>query len=1415
MIVEATAIPDSPKRMFYGIQSDGEPLFNNKQYHTTIVISNQNESNNTRYEGEIFIVPINGQEYVFSIGKGNNKYAELLDLNKCETKSQQLAITFFSATKIVSVLNYPTSFKVGDKYYFIFPFIDEGSNSEIFSIKKLYFSSTDIITYNPILKSYSYYDLSSPPCGRSTSCFVTDSNYIICLYNSLNFYFISAYTIGVYSSDLEKIVIVYPLSNNNNVYFPYYYAYDADNIFQFFSKCIYLEGETGLFIFYKATASGMNWIMDTYPIILFKTFDGSSSLNDYLSISEISLSQYTFNSSSLLNDIVKLSTTKLCFISTSSSKETLYIILLNIFNKKQVTTRLYTFDIFSKYTFKFLGEMRLHLYNNYAAFGFSFCRQATCETKVNPHYAGFMIFSYPNGTDYSLKVQEYFFDNNEINLEIDLKENIRIDNNVFGLIYSGIEIKSFNNCNNVNFVSSLNSDTDIGVDSILGENENIVVSFNSYNSVECQINFIYIITESDYDVYNSYCQRSTYGVDTEETSVAFNNQKDTYKSRVLGYSIIIEENLETQCTDINCKLCLESQKDFCIICKYNYTISNDNGIKKKNCAPIETTQIIDTTQPIETTQLIRTTQPIETTQIIDTTQPIETTQLIRTTQPIETIQIIDTTQPIETTQIKIDTTQIIETTEIKEDTTQSTEIIESEDTTEVATNNKNESEFCSYQEIVNNKCSDKKTSNEQVGKIYNLIKENILTEEYNGTNTVIQTENVIFQISTLEEQKNSENQNVSSIDIGECENILKKHYNISDKDDLIVIKTDIKSSDLSSIYVQYEIYDPNTLKQLNLSYCNEVKITVSVPVNLEDSTISLYERLSESGYNLFDSENEFYTDICSTYTSANGTDMTLADRKSEVLSATENISLCQSGCEFESYNSTTKKAKCNCDAQTNSTETNMTKIDFSSSSIATSFIDTLKNSNFLVMKCYKLAINLKNIFKNKGRIIMTIIYFIFIITLLIYIIIDRKKINLFINKIIRNKMNLIKLEKNKNKKGTEKLNLKNKIEKKLKNKSDIKDKVDKNFNKNKGNQKDKINKKDNKKKENKDKKGKKKVKNIKYNDKNNHKVKEPPKNKKKNNRKNLEVYNSTNKEFNMHSNANLKTKKNTNKININIIPINKISYEKIKPKNKNKNKFYNKIEIHKSKMITERAKINKIQKEFNLIDYKNLNDQELNNLEYNLALKIDKRTYFQYYWSLLKKKQLILFTILPANDYNLFSLKLALFLLSFSLYFTVNGFFFSDDTMHKIHEDNGAYNIIYQIPQILYSSVISAIINMVLKMLSLSEKNILELKQEKFLKTATNKSNKIETCILIKFISFFILSNVLLIFFWYFISCFCAVYTNTQKILITDTLVSFGLSMLYPFGLNLLPGMFRIPALRAKNKDKKCLYQISGLIALV
>ena len=153
--------------------------------------------------------------------------------------------------------------------------------------------------------------------------------------------------------------------------------------------------------------------------------------------------------------------------------------------------------------------------------------------------------------------------------------------------------------------------------------------------------------------------------------------------------------------------------------------------------------------------------------------------------------------------------------------------------------------------------------------------------------------------------------------------------------------------------------------------------------------------------------------------------------------------------------------------------------------------------------------------------------------------------------------------------------------------------------------------------------------------------------------------------------------------------------------------------------------------------------------------------------------------------------------------------------MHKIYEDNKVYNFISQIAQILYSTIVCTAINMSLKWLSLSEKNILQIKKIDNFKESIDEAKEIEVLIKIKYILFYIISSILLIFCWYYISCFCIVYNNTQIILIKDTLISFSLSMIYPFGLNLFPGLFRIPALKAKNKDKKCLYNISLYIALI
>ena len=151
--------------------------------------------------------------------------------------------------------------------------------------------------------------------------------------------------------------------------------------------------------------------------------------------------------------------------------------------------------------------------------------------------------------------------------------------------------------------------------------------------------------------------------------------------------------------------------------------------------------------------------------------------------------------------------------------------------------------------------------------------------------------------------------------------------------------------------------------------------------------------------------------------------------------------------------------------------------------------------------------------------------------------------------------------------------------------------------------------------------------------------------------------------------------------------------------------------------------------------------------------------------------------------------------------------------MHQIYEDQGVFNFIYHIPQILYSTIISVVIKTILSLLSLSEKNIIEIKNQKNIEKANIVMKEKQKCLLIKFYIFFIISFLFLIIFWYYISCFCAVYKNTQIYLIKDTFLSFATSLFYPFIINLLPGLLRIHSIN--NKDKSCIFRISKIIQLI
>ena len=237
-----------------------------------------------------------------------------------------------------------------------------------------------------------------------------------------------------------------------------------------------------------------------------------------------------------------------------------------------------------------------------------------------------------------------------------------------------------------------------------------------------------------------------------------------------------------------------------------------------------------------------------------------------------------------------------------------------------------------------------------------------------------------------------------------------------------------------------------------------------------------------------------------------------------------------------------------------------------------------------------------------------------------------------------------------------------------------------------------------------------------------------------------------------------------------------------------------------------------LQKTRQIMEY---NAQEYNQLSYEKALKLDKRTFCEYYISLVKTKHDLIFSFYYNNDYNSRIIKIDLFFISFTIYYTVNALFFNDDTMHKIYEDKGKYHIIYQLPQIIYSTLTSAVLNILLKLLGLSESDILELKEKKKIIGLNKRNKELNSKLQIKFLLFFIVSFIFLLFFWYYISMFCAIYSNTQTHLIKDTLLSFTLSMIYPFGIYLLPALFRIPALSNENNKRNCLYKLSKILQMI
>ena len=625
--------------------------------------------------------------------------------------------------------------------------------------------------------------------------------------------------------------------------------------------------------------------------------------------------------------------------------------------------------------------------------------------------------------------------------------------------------------------------------------------------------------------------------------------------------------------------------------------------------------------------------------------------------------------------------------------------------------------------------------------------ENIFTsKDYNttkldeGKDEIYETEKMKITFTTSKNQKNNINDNTTIIDLGKCEDELRKFYNLTNNETLYMKKMEITQVGMRISKIEYDVYCKlygENLIKLKISICNESNIYLYIPANNNGNL----DQLNKS--------SDYYNDICSTATSESKTDITHKDRQKEYINKT----VCQDDCDFNGYNYTIQKSICECKVKESSSS--FFYMNINKTELLKNFKDIYNVINIKILGCFKNLFSKLGIIKNVASYIIIIIIIIHIIDLCIFFNNQLKKLKKKIKDIkyaIQN-IKLIKDDNTKKDKQTKKKGKNKRKEIKLENNID--------------NEIIKENKNDNK---------------------------IISKNKKKRRQKKKKKYKAIKNEntayIDINNKDNIINNNKRNKRNKRINYINTLSGNNTKSENKT---------IIDKKVVKAMEYIN----------------DELNILPYNLALQHDKRTFCQYYISLLKIKHTLLFSFYYSNDYNSKIIKIDLFFVVFSIYYTVNALFYNDDTIHDIYETNGSYSIEYRITKKIYSSIISMAFNKLINFLALSNDEIIKFKQNKKIKKVIERGAVLNYTLRKKFILYFIFGFIFLLFFWYYLSMFGAVYINTQFHLLIDTLESFGYSLLYPFGFCLLPGLFRIPALSDPKKKREYLYKFSKILQMI
>ena len=613
---------------------------------------------------------------------------------------------------------------------------------------------------------------------------------------------------------------------------------------------------------------------------------------------------------------------------------------------------------------------------------------------------------------------------------------------------------------------------------------------------------------------------------------------------------------------------------------------------------------------------------------------------------------------------------------------------------------------------------------------------------------------------------------------------------------IVILVSDSNNLNINNIPDNYFIIRHNSgnaqikyinSKNFDFSFCNKEPILLEEKINIntlkynstnDTDSVNIKKILygRKYGIDLFDPYSDFFNDICFKFTSEKGSDVTLESRVEDYY---QNITLCdeKENSHYLGYNYSedndiiTYRCAFGFYKSENEKSSNLDLID---SEIKT----YVSVSNLKVITCYKKLLNLKDLIKNYGGSICILVIIIQFICFLLFCFLGIKYIkkqleDLFTlgNEIIRRKSLL--------------------TENHLTIENDSKDHFN-NFIQEKS-----------PKLQNQEKP-----------------VSNPPKNKEISENKDNEIQ----KENSIEANK-INRQETSGDIKVEIKEEN--NNEEKKATNERKDiiedkDFRNKVLDNKlSSSVIKKSK-GQFDKETNIdLDMKSESSQlydyesdELNELPFDKALKKDKRNFCVYYCNILAVSHIILNLFFRQSDYNLFVVKLGLLFMTFPINLTFNSFFFTNEKI-KINYVKSVEDISTfwsNISNTVYSSILSSTFLIILKFISLTHNSIRALRKMKNVELAKKKSVCLLRCIKLRIFIYYILSFAFLIIFGFYVLCFCAIFENTQLILVRSTFTSWLISLLYPFIICFITSLFRSLSFTCESK---CLYIVKQLLQML